>query len=63
MGIKQKMGTRFEETYQEGNFTSLTQILTDKETGVQYLMHCPFGQSIGLTVLVDRDGKPLLYRG
>ncbi len=63
MSTKEKKGTRFETTYQEGNLTSTIQILTDKETGVQYLIHCPYGQAIGLTVLVDRDGKPLLYRG
>ena len=33
----------------------------DTETGVQYLYHSA-GYSGGLTVLVDAEGKPLLYR-
>lgn len=36
-----------------------TRIITDTETGVQYLM--AYWTNIGgLTVLVDQDGKPLL---
>ena len=34
-------------------------ILTDSETGVQYLF-ASSGYAGGLTVLVDRDGKPLV---
>ena len=60
--MKEKPGTRFTVTYKEEGFVTNTQILTDKETGVQYLIHCPYGQAIGMTVLVDRDGRPLLYR-
>ena len=33
----------------------------DTQTGVQYLYHAS-GNSGGLTVLVDADGKPLLYQ-
>ena len=36
-----------------------TQIWVDKVTGVNYLYHNS-GYSGGLTVLVDRDGKPLI---
>lgn len=37
----------------------VTQIITDTKTGVQYL-YVSEGYSGGLTVLVDRDGRPLL---
>ncbi len=36
-------------------------IITDSETGVQYLFAFK-GNAGGLTVLVDKDGKPLLDR-
>jgi len=34
-------------------------VLRDKETGVLYLFHLN-GYAGGLTLLVDRDGKPLV---
>ena len=36
-----------------------TMIFTDSETGVQYLF-ASSGYAGGLTVLVDKDGKPLV---
>ena len=36
-----------------------TRIITDTETGVQYLL-AHWTNIGGLTVLVDKDGKPLL---
>ncbi|MDR1703374.1 MAG: DUF6440 family protein [Clostridiales bacterium] len=36
-----------------------TRIITDTETGVQYLWVAE-GYGGGLTVLLDRDGKPLI---
>jgi len=36
-----------------------TKIITDSETGVQYLFAYE-GYAGGLTVLVDKDGKPLV---
>ena len=36
-----------------------TKIITDTETGVQYLFAYDGGAG-GLTVLVDKDGKPLV---
>ena len=36
-------------------------IITDSETGVQYLF-ASSGYAGGLTVLVDKDGKPLVDR-
>jgi len=39
---------------------ALVQVITDKETGVQYLLAVYPNVGSGLTVLVDKDGKPLL---
>ena len=39
---------------------ALIQVITDKETGVQYLLAVYPNMGSGLTVLVDKDGKPLL---
>lgn len=52
------MEKRFEMTEAQGMVKGAC-IVVDKETGVQYLMAywCNAG---GLTLLVDRDGKPLL---
>ena len=53
---------RFFKLYaQGGGFKAANQIWVDSETGVQYLWHAD-GYAGGLTVLVDAEGKPLLYR-
>ena len=52
------MSTRFEFSEKEG-WSEGARIIVDKETGVQYLM-AHWANIGGLTVLVDRDGKPLL---
>lgn len=36
-----------------------TEIWVDKETGVNYLYHAS-GYSGGLTVLLDKDGRPVI---
>ena len=38
-----------------------TMLITDSETGVQYLF-ASAGYAGGLTLLVDKDGKPLLNK-
>ena len=48
---------RFEKIYSQG--MGSMEIWVDQETGVQYLYH-QSGYSGGLTVLVDRDGKPMV---
>ncbi len=52
---------RFEVVYKQGVTTS-TRILRDKETGVHYLYHMN-GYSGGLTVLLDKNGKPVVTSG
>ena len=52
------MKNRFEFIEKDG-FVEGTRIIVDTETGVQYLM-AHWTNIGGITVLVDRDGKPLL---
>ena len=47
---------RFESIYTQSGFATFTEILVDKETGVNYIFHSS-GNSGGLTVLLDREGK------
>jgi len=49
---------RFEKVYSQGAMTG-TEIWVDKETGVNYLYHFS-GYSGGMTVLLDKDGKPVI---
>ncbi len=55
-----KTEQRFIKVMGESAFISSNEVLVDTETGVQYLYHAA-GNSGGLTVLVDAEGKPLLY--
>lgn len=52
-----KKEKRFERIYLQGFETM--EIWVDKETGVNYLYR-DAGSSGGLTVLLDRDGKPVI---
>ena len=48
---------RFIKTYSQG--AGSTMILVDKETGINYLFHSS-GYAGGMTVLLDKDGKPIV---
>jgi hypothetical protein len=48
---------RFEKVYSQSLGT--IEILVDKETGVNYLFHSS-GYAGGLTVLLGKDGKPIV---
>ena len=48
---------RFEKIYSQG--MGAMEIWVDKETGVNYLYR-QSGYSGGLTVLLDKDGKPVI---
>ena len=50
-----KKENRFKKVYSQGG----VEILVDKETGVNYLFRSS-GYSGGLTVLLDKDGKPVI---
>ena len=52
------MDKRFEKVYMQGALTT-TEIWVDTKTGVNYLFH-QSGYGGGLTVLLDRDGKPVV---
>jgi len=49
---------RFVKTWSDGAFGS-NEIWVDRQTGVNYLYHNG-GYGGGLTVLVDREGKPII---
>ena len=55
--IKDKKDKRFERIYTQS--MGSTEIWVDKETGVNYLFHSS-GYAGGLTVLLDREGKPVI---
>lgn len=40
----------------------MAQVITDQETGVQYLLAILPNVGSGFTVLLDKDGKPLLKK-
>ena len=51
---------RFIKTYSQSGFTDNTmQIWVDRQTGVNYL-YSASGYSGGLTVLLNRDGTPVV---
>lgn len=52
---------RFYKIFGQGTL-NVSEIWVDRETGVQYFYHAS-GYSGGLTPLLDREGRPLLYRG
>ena len=49
---------RFEKVYSQGTM-SVIEIWVDKETGVNYLFR-QSGYSGGMTVLLNREGKPVV---
>lgn len=50
---------RFVKVYSQS--MSTTQIWVDTQTGVNYLYHAD-GYAGGMTVLLDRDGKPVISK-
>lgn len=49
---------RFEKVYEQGTL-NIMEIWVDKETGVNYVFHAS-GYAGGMTVLLDREGKPVV---
>ena len=54
-----KVEDRFEKIYSQG-VSNVMEIWVDRETGIQYLYHAA-GYSGGMTPLLDKEGKPLIY--
>ena len=50
---------RFKKIYSQGGFSTVMEIWVDRETGINYLLS-QSGNSGGLTVLLDREGKPVI---
>lgn len=50
---------RFIKAHKESTIASATEIWIDRVTGVNYLFHMD-GYGGGLTVLLDKDGKPVV---
>ena len=50
---------RFERIYTQSTFARQTEIWVDRATGVNYLFYSS-GSAGGLTVLLDREGKPVV---
>ncbi len=59
--MAKKETDRFVKVLDENGFVPPSEIWVDTQTGVEYLYHAS-GNSGGLTVLVDAEGKPLLHR-
>ena len=57
-GKSEKEKLRFERVYAQGALSSL-EVWVDRETGVNYLW-VSAGHGGGVTVMLDRDGKPLI---
>lgn len=53
-----KTEDRFVKTYSQGTI-NVTEIWVDKQTGINYLFHAS-GNSGGMTVLLNRDGTPVV---
>lgn len=58
MMAKKKPDERFEKAYTQGTMNGM-EIWVDKQTGVNYVF-CFNGYAGGMTVLLDREGKPVI---
>ena len=59
--MAKKGNERFVKVLDESGIITCSEVWVDTQTGVQYLYHTS-GNSGGLTVLVDAEGRPLHYR-
>lgn len=55
-----KKDSRFILKTIESSGSGLTSVVIDKSTGVQYLLAVLPSMGSGMSVLVDKDGKPLI---
>lgn len=58
MITKKEIKDRFERT--SGGILSGIEIITDKNTGVQYMVVNKDSDGCGITPLINQEGKPLL---
>lgn len=59
--MAKKKDGRFVKVLEEGCLLGGSEIWVDTQTGVQYFYHSA-GNSGGMCMLVDAEGRPLLYR-
>ncbi len=59
--MAKKENERFVKVLDESGIITCSEVWVDTQTGVQYLYHTS-GSSGGMTVLLDAEGRPLLYR-
>ena len=52
---------RFIKVAEESGIINNSEVWADTQTGVQYFYHAS-GNSGGMCVLIDAEGRPLLYR-
>ena len=50
---------RFVQIYSQG-ISNVREVIVDTETGVNYLLASNATGGCGMTVLVDKDGKPIV---
>ena len=50
---------RFRKIYSQGGLSTVMEIWVDRETGINYLFS-QSGYAGGLTVLLDREGNPVI---
>jgi len=51
---------RFKTVYDHKTLLSRKKIIVDTETGINYLINIEEGMAGGITVLLDKDGKPVV---
>lgn len=56
---KNNENKRFKTVYDQGNMGSRCKIIVDTQTGINYLANIE-GYAGGITVLLDKDGKPVV---
>ncbi len=61
-GCNEKICSVSDRFFVVENLGSLEYIICDRETGVLYL-YMEQSNRVAITVLLDKDGKPLLYEG
>jgi hypothetical protein len=60
--VKDNESGRFKVISNETMSGEYRQVIVDKETGVEYFFQL-YSYGGGMTVLVDKDGKPIIYEG
>lgn len=60
--IRKPTQPRFKKVYRQGDMLESTEIWVDLKTGVNYLFRSEDHIGLGITVLVDETGKPIISK-